>query len=154
MPHLASWRRSLARYEADHRLGHVVLDVCCRFLLVGTSDLPNHDDRGCLRIGLERFETVDEVGPDERITPDPHARRLAEPHTRELEDGSEIEIDIEFSYYPGTEDYFDRSWGNWLPGDPPDFELLSAKLNGKEVELTEAEIQRLEEESCEIVNAI
>ena len=34
---------------------------------------------------------------------------------RELEDGSEIEIDIEFSYYPGTEDYFDRAWGNWLP---------------------------------------
>ena len=28
-------------------------------------------------------------------------------------------------YTAGSADYFDRSWGNWLPGDPDEIEVLS-----------------------------
>ena len=32
---------------------------------------------------------------------------------------------VKASYTAGSSDYFDRSWGNWLPGDPDEIEVLS-----------------------------
>lgn len=34
-----------------------------------------------------------------------------------------VEVDVRGSYYPGTSDYFDKSFGNWLPGDPPEVQV-------------------------------
>jgi hypothetical protein len=33
-------------------------------------------------------------------------------------DDVDLEYTVTAEYTPGTENYFDRTWGNWLPGDP------------------------------------
>jgi hypothetical protein len=35
-------------------------------------------------------------------------------------------VEITARYYPGSRDYFDKSFGNYLPGDPEDVEVLKA----------------------------
>ena len=35
-------------------------------------------------------------------------------------------------YTAGSADYFDRSWGNWLPGDPDEIEVLSVVEDSSE----------------------
>ena len=60
-----------------------------------------------------------------------------------LEDGNVIgedEIDIEASYYPGC------SATHWEPAEHPEVEILSASINGKEVELTTEEEERVIEQ--------
>lgn len=44
------------------------------------------------------------------------------------EPNSEIVAEIEYSYAPATADYFSKSFGNWLPGDPEEIEVTGAKL--------------------------
>ncbi len=39
----------------------------------------------------------------------------------------EIECDVEYSYTPGSGSYFCPSFGNWLPGDPPEIEVKLIK---------------------------
>lgn len=55
----------------------------------------------------------------------------------EVDDGDEIdfecELECDFSYRKGTSDYFDRGFGNWLPGDPPDLSVESAMFGGKDI---------------------
>lgn len=57
-----------------------------------------------------------------------------------LEDGTVIdehEIEIEATYYTGTNQTYDH------PGDPEDVEILSAFIGNEEVELTEAEEEQV-----------
>jgi hypothetical protein len=65
--------------------------------------------------------------------------------TREdtLEDGTVIgehEIEIEATYYAGSNATYDR------PGDPEDVQILSSTINGEDVDLTEDEEERAIEE--------
>lgn len=56
------------------------------------------------------------------------------------ETDTETEITFEYNYSEGSSDYFDKSWGNWLPGDPEDFEITFAEdEDGNPVELTKEE---------------
>jgi len=58
------------------------------------------------------------------------------------ETDEETEIDFEFDYTPESRKYFDKSFGNWLPGDQEDFEVTSATdEDGNEVELTDKEME-------------
>ena len=61
------------------------------------------------------------------------------------EDGeTETTIEVVANYSTGSDDYFDKGFGNYLPGDPPDWELLSAKdEQGNDVKLTKEEEQIL-----------
>ncbi len=67
--------------------------------------------------------------------------------TRYNKDEDEIEITVEGEFDPGSAQYFDKSMGNWHPGDPVHFKVLSAKdPDGNTVELTEQEQQEIAEE--------
>jgi hypothetical protein len=41
---------------------------------------------------------------------------------------AELEARVYYDYSPGTSDYFDRAYGNWLPGDPPEIEVENVEL--------------------------
>src|SRR5712671_6472935 len=84
--HPTAGRRGLAADEADDRLGDVGLDEGGRLFLRGPADLADHHDRGGVGIALEELEHVDEVRPVDRVAPDAHAGRLAEPAPGELVD--------------------------------------------------------------------
>ena len=45
----------------------------------------------------------------------------------------ELDVEVETRVTPGTRDYFDRSFGNWLPGDPADVEVDSVTICGVSV---------------------
>jgi hypothetical protein len=45
----------------------------------------------------------------------------------------ETHVSASGSYSPGTSDYFDRSFGNWLPGDPEEIEVESVKFGDLEI---------------------
>lgn len=73
------------------------------------------------------------------------------------ETGEETSIDVECKVTPGSRDYFDRSFGNWLPGDPPEVEILSARSeDGKdwtdEIESDAAWLDRVETSAMESAN--
>ncbi len=42
-------------------------------------------------------------------------------------DSEDRAIEVVGIVYPGSRDYFDRSFGNWLPGDPAEVEILEAR---------------------------
>jgi hypothetical protein len=42
----------------------------------------------------------------------------------------ETDIEVECAVSRGSSAYFSRSFGNYLPGDPPEVEILSAKDEG------------------------
>ena len=42
-------------------------------------------------------------------------------YTFVVDDAEHIYV-VTASFTPGSKDYFDRSFGNWLPGDPPTLE--------------------------------
>ena len=71
--------------------------------------------------------------------------------TRYIEEtDTEIEITFEYNYSGGSDDYFDKSFGNWLPGDPEDFEVTSAEdEDGNQVELTKGEEESAYEAAIE-----
>jgi len=52
-------------------------------------------------------------------------------------DGDEFDLETQVSasgsYSAGTSDYFDRSFGNWLPGDPEEIEVESVKYGDLEI---------------------
>ena len=37
------------------------------------------------------------------------------------------DYEVSASFTPGTKDYVDKGWGNWLPGDPPEMEDITIK---------------------------
>lgn len=68
-------------------------------------------------------------------------------YTRETDEDT-FELEVTYRFMPGTSDYFCPTFGNWLPGDPAEFEVLSARVRvtGLLVELTQAEEDEIEEE--------
>lgn len=72
--------------------------------------------------------------------------------TRETETEA-YAVEVEFHYESGSQDYFSRSFGNWLPGDPAEFYVLEARRTdtGEEIELTEAEEAEVESRAPEIL---
>lgn len=65
---------------------------------------------------------------------------------RELPDGTEIEIDVEVYVLPGEKQWFDAREGVGHPGSGPEAEVTSATLDGKPIELTDAEREAVEED--------
>jgi hypothetical protein len=41
---------------------------------------------------------------------------------------AEVEARVTYDYSPGSKDYFCQSFGNWLPGDPPEVEIEKVEL--------------------------
>jgi len=60
---------------------------------------------------------------------------------KSLEIRTELNLDLELTgtYKPKTADYFDRGFGNWLPGEPEGVEDLQVfiKINGVNTDITE-----------------
>jgi len=65
---------------------------------------------------------------------------------RELEDGTELEIEVECSITPGEPQWFNPLEGVGHPGSGPEVEILGATLDGLPIELTDAECERIEDE--------
>src|SRR5690625_6522058 len=64
--------------KRNHRLRHVLLDVCCSFLFGRPADLANQDDGLGLWILLEQLQRIDETRADNRIATDADGRALAQ----------------------------------------------------------------------------
>ena len=72
---LAFWRR----YTCDishHRLCHMRFNERSRLFFCRATDFTNHHDGFSVRIFLETFENINEVGSWDRIATDPYASRL------------------------------------------------------------------------------
>src|SRR5690606_244291 len=76
--HALACRSSYTSDVGHNRLGYIGLDVGCSFFFSATADLTDHDDRFGLRIVLEHFQDVDEVGARDRVATDTHAGGLTE----------------------------------------------------------------------------
>ena len=76
--HAFARRCSNTRDIRNNRLGYVSLDVGSRFFLGRTTDLTDHNNRFSLRIVLEHFQDVDEVGARDWVTTDTNTGRLTE----------------------------------------------------------------------------
>lgn len=68
----------------------------------------------------------------------------------------DIEWVVTATYSPGTRDYFDKSFGNWLPGDPAsleDIELVSCDVNPPQT-LSESDLtkEELEDVECALLD--
>lgn len=57
-----------------------------------------------------------------------HTLRATIPHG-DPDIGAEIECEIEFSFTPGSADYWNRHVGCWEQGYPAEVELISVKAN-------------------------
>ena len=42
-----------------------------------------------------------------------------------------ITVDVEYKFIPGSDDYFDSKFGNYLPGDPPRIEIIKVTVPGE-----------------------
>lgn len=65
---------------------------------------------------------------------------------RELDDGTEIEIEVELYVTPGEKQWFNAREGVGHPGSGPEAEVTSSTLDGKPIELTEEERERVVDE--------
>lgn len=69
-----------------------------------------------------------------------------------------LQVTVDGEYKKGFKDYFDRSFGNWLPGEPDSVEDLSVYVegNGHKIDITEAlsqdELNDLEDRFIEACN--
>ncbi len=54
-------------------------------------------------------------------------------------DSEDREVVIEATYSPPTQDYFSKSFGNFLPGDPEEIEVLSVKAMDEGADVAEVE---------------
>lgn len=65
--------------------------------------------------------------------------------TLSMADPDDREVEVRARYTPATSDYFDGSFGNWLPGDPEDVEVLSARAvdEGADVAAVEKDEDRI-----------
>jgi hypothetical protein len=43
---------------------------------------------------------------------------------------AELEVRVTYDFTPGSDDYFCKSFGNWLPGDDPEVEIEDVELIG------------------------
>src|SRR5690606_28759222 len=78
VPHALACRSSNTCDVGHNRLGHIGLDVGGSFFFSATTDLADHDDRFGLRVVLEHFQNVDEVGARDRVTTDTNTAGLTE----------------------------------------------------------------------------
>jgi hypothetical protein len=64
-----------------------------------------------------------------------------------LTDSNDLAVAIRGTYHAGTSDYFCKSFGNWLPGDSEDIDILGgeAEDEGANVEEVLADVARCEE---------
>jgi hypothetical protein len=69
--------------------------------------------------------------------------------TVSLYDSAEREVEITARYRGPTGDYFDRSFGNYLPGDPEDVETL--KVRAVDEGANVAEVEAREDDIAEAV---
>lgn len=63
---------------------------------------------------------------------------------RELDDGTEQELEVSCRVTPGERQWFDALRGVGHPGSGPEIEVLGATLDGKPIELTDAEYEAIE----------
>jgi hypothetical protein len=64
----------------------------------------------------------------------------------------ELDLEVETRVTPGTRDYFDRGYGQYLPGDPAEVEILRVLVNGVDVgadALSKDDVQSIEEQALE-----
>ena len=73
MSHPSSWRSSLPGNEADDGFADVLFDEFGSLLLGIAADLTDHHDAFSLGILFEHFETINEIGPIDRISTDADA---------------------------------------------------------------------------------
>ena len=57
--------------------------------------------------------------------------------TVSLYDSEDREVEIEARYTPSTSAYFDRSFGNWLPGDDDEVEILDVRAVDEDADVEE-----------------
>lgn len=52
----------------------------------------------------------------------------------------EIEAEVSADYLPGSGDYFDRTFGNYLPGDTPEIKNLKVTISksNRTIDITDA----------------
>lgn len=52
----------------------------------------------------------------------------------------EIEVQVDANYVPGKNDYFDRAYGNYLPGDTPEVRNLKVTISksNRTIDITDA----------------
>jgi hypothetical protein len=64
-----------------------------------------------------------------------------------LTDSEDRAVAIRGTYHAATRDYFCKSFGNWLPGDPEDIDILGgeAEDEGANVDEVLADTERCEE---------
>src|SRR5262245_46975131 len=86
MTHAAARRRGASGDESHHRLLHMILDILRRGLFGIAADLADHHDGVRIRIFVEQFERVHEVGPDNRIAANADASGLTDSELRQLAD--------------------------------------------------------------------
>lgn len=68
----------------------------------------------------------------------------------------ELDVEVECRVSPGSRDYFDRGYGAWLPGDPPEVDILRVLINGVDVganALSQDEIQSIVDSALEEAEA-
>lgn len=67
--------------------------------------------------------------------------------TVSLYDGEDREVEVRALYYPGAPAYFDRSWGNWLPADDADVDVISLRAvdDGADVDEVARRVSEIEE---------
>lgn len=65
---------------------------------------------------------------------------------RELPDGTEIEIDVDVQLSAGEKQWFNAKEGVGHPGSGPEAEILQATHDGKKIELTADEEERVIDE--------
>ena len=76
-----------------------------------------------------------------------YRRRYQMPVRLTTYDSEDRAVEVEATYSPPTQDYFSKSFGNWLPGDPEDIEIVSVTAidQGADVAEVEADTEGLEE---------
>lgn len=63
------------------------------------------------------------------LTPHLTAEAIADCRTSATEEANLlVGVEVEYVFNRGSYDYFDSSYGNWLPGDPPSIDDLTVKL--------------------------
>jgi hypothetical protein len=69
--------------------------------------------------------------------------------TVSLYDSEEREVEVRARYHGPTDDYFDRSFGNYLPGDPEDIDVISVRAVDEGADV--AEVEAREDDIAEAV---
>ena len=78
------------------------------------------------------------------------------PHVTTVSLTVELDLEVETAVTPGSHDYWDRGYGQWLPGDPPEVEILRVLVGGVDVgadALSTDDVERVIEAALEQAEA-